>query len=185
MTFEGARKLFAERGPQPGQPLPKLSLLQLDGTAADLAAIQGKRPLVLVTCSLTCNVARRNQAQVAQLQQRLGERAAVVMLYTIEAHPKGDACPYTGTEWVPEQNATDGVLVRQPTTRDERLALARRYAKDFAGGTTVLVDDLGDAAWKALGEAPNLGLLIGVDGAIVLRTGWCDVQAIERALPAK
>ena len=156
---EAARR-FAEGGCQPGQALPKLSLVALDGTPVDLAARTADRPLVLVTCSLTCNVARRQQTAVAALQRQLGDRAHVVMIYTVDAHPSGDVCPYTGDAWVPPANADDNVLVRQPVTMAERLVLARRYAADWAKGVMVCVDTMDDASWRALGQAPNVGLCV-------------------------
>ena len=182
VSMAEAKAVFDAAGAQPGQPLPKLALLSLDGTPVDLDAMRNGRPMALVTCSLTCNVARRQQREVAALQQRLGERVFVVMVYTIDAHPKTDACPYTGVEWVPQQNEADDVLVRQPTTLAERLALARRYAETLAKGTTVLVDTMDDAAWIALGRAPNVGLAVGADGVTLCRAGWFDAKAIEAAL---
>ena len=106
----------------------------------------------------------------------------VLMLYTIEAHPNGAICPYTGSEWVPQANVEDQVLVGQPASLSERLALARRYAKEITAGTPVLVDAIGDPSWRALGEAPNLGLAVSAEGAVLARTGWCDVVALEQAL---
>jgi hypothetical protein len=114
--FEEARAMFAARGVQPGQPLPHLSLVDLDGKSVELSSIQAGRPMVLATASLTCNVARRQQKDIDSLRQRWGDANAVVVIYTIDAHPKGDPCPYTGNEWVPPDNQRDRVLVRQPTT---------------------------------------------------------------------
>jgi peroxiredoxin len=182
LGFEEARRMFAERGVQPGQPLPPLSLVDLDGKAVDLAQVAAGKPLVLITCSLTCNVARNQQKRVDDLRARLGDRAHVVMLYTIEAHPNGAVCPYTGSEWVPQANVEDQVLVGQPATMTERLALARRYATEIAKGTPVLVDPIGDPSWRALGEAPNLGLAVSAERVVLARTGWCDVVALEQAL---
>lgn len=182
LGFEQARALFAGRGVQPGAPLPPLRLYDLDGAPVDLAALRAGRPLVVVTASLTCNVARRQQPAVDALQQRWGGRAEIVVVYTIEAHPAGDPCPYTGEPWVPPANERDGVLVRQPTTMAERLSLARRYAADWARGTRVLVDALDDAAWHALGQAPHLGLLVGADGVVRVRQGWFDGPALDAEL---
>lgn len=182
VSMTEAKAIFDAAGVQPGQPLPKLALRSLGGASVDLEALRAGRPMALVTCSLTCNVARRQQREVAAMQQRLGERAFVVMVYTIDAHPKSDACPYTGVEWVPQQNEADGVLVRQPTTLEERLALARRYAETLAKGTTLLVDAMDDAAWIALGRAPNVGIAVGADGVVRARAGWFDGKAIEAAL---
>jgi hypothetical protein len=104
------------------------------------------------------------------------------MLYTIEAHPQGDPCPYTGAEWVPPDNRQDGVLVRQPTSLADRLALARRYAEQWARSTMLLVDTFDDASWKALGEAPNLGLLVDRTGTVRERQGWFDHEAMAAAV---
>lgn len=187
LTFEAARRLFTERGVQPDQTLPALTLVDLHGEPADLAALRGDRPLLLVTCSLTCNIARRRQADVEELQTRFGDRLAVVMVYTIEAHPQGDPSPYTGDEWVPPDNHADGVLVRQPGTLADRLALARRYREGWAKTATLLVDAIGDAGWQRLGQAPNVGLLVDRAGIVRLRQGWFEPQAmaaaIERLLP--
>jgi hypothetical protein len=181
-TMAEANEAFASAGVQPGQRLPQLSLVDLDGSPADLAALQRGRPLVLVTCSLTCNVARRQQGAVEDLRRKWADRAAVVMLYTIDAHPSGDACPYTGDEWVPPANEADRVLIRQPTSLRERLAAAKRYAERWALETPILVDTMDNAAWTALGGTPNAGLCIGADGIVCARTGWFDAAQIDAAL---
>lgn len=181
-TFDDARAMFERRGVQPGQPLPPLSLVDLDGQRFDLAAFQRGRPLVLATVSLTCNVARRHQGAFADLARALGDRAAMLAVYTIDAHPAGDPCPYTGEEWVPDANVRDAVLVRQPTDLPARLLLARRYARDWLQGAgSIAVDTIDDASWRALGEAPNLGLVVAADGTVIARTGWFDAQALRAA----
>lgn len=174
--------MFAGRGVQPGQPLPQLSLVTLEGQPASLSEIQAGRPLVLVTASLTCNVARRQQPQVDVLQQHFGDAVAVVVIYTIDAHPKGDPCPYTGKEWVPKSNEADNVLVRQPTDLTQRLELARAYQQRFPGGTIYLVDTMDNASWQALGQAPNLGLLVDRSGVVMLRQGWFDSASMMTAI---
>lgn len=184
MGFEEARKMFAERGPQSGQPLPNLSLVDLNGKPASIKTIQGDRPLVLVTVSLTCNVARRVQPQVDELAKRFGKEAAIVVVYVIDAHPKGDPCPYIGKEWVPKDNEKDNVLVPQPTDMAQRLALAKQFHDRFGPGTQILVDTMDNASWMALGQAPNLGLLIDSKGIIRLRQGWFDAKTMEQTLGA-
>jgi hypothetical protein len=186
MGFEQARAMFAARGVQPAQPLPPLSLVDLNGRAVDSATVLATgKPTVLVTASLTCNVARRQQKDVEALAQRCGDTAAVVIIYTIDAHPAGDPCPYIGKEWVPKDNVRDGVLVRQPVTLEERLALANQYRDRFSSGAVILVDTMDDASWHALGEAPNLGLLIDAYGIVQVRQGWFDADAMASAINAE
>ncbi len=182
IDFEEARQMFTQRGVQPGQPLPNLSIVGLYGQPPSLQLLQGDRPLVLVTASLTCNVARRQQHDVEELQKRFGNTVAFVVVYTIDAHPNGDPCPYTGKEWVPADNTRDGVLYRQPDSLEDRLALAREYHHRLAPHTIVVVDTMDNATWKALGQAPNLGLLVDRHGIVRFRQGWFDPAAMESAI---
>lgn len=174
--------MFEARGVQPGQPLPELSLVSLEGDPVSIAQLQADRPLVLVTASLTCNVARRNQTGVDGISKKYGNAVAVIVVYTIDAHPKGDICPYTGSEWVPRDNERDEVLVRQPTDQAQRLELARQFQQRFSDKAIVLVDTMDDKSWKALGSAPNLGLLVDSRGIVRLRQGWFDAAAMDAAI---
>lgn len=182
MGFEEARAMFQSRGVQPGEPLPPLSVVTLQGAPVTVEQFRRGRPMVLATCSLTCNVARRNQAFADDLRIRAGTDAMVLMLYTIDAHPAGDPCPYTGHPWVPKDNERDDVLVRQPATLEERLALARTYQERFGPSALVVVDTMDNAAWEALGKAPNVALLVDSEGIVRLRQGWFEPAAMETAL---
>jgi len=180
--FEAARAMFASRGVQPGQPLPALSLVDLDGKSVTISSLQNGRPMAIVTASLTCNVARRQQNDVDALARRHGDSLPVVVIYTIEAHPQGDPCPYTGKEWVPGDNVRDDVLVPQPKTLEERLALARQNRQRFSDNAVVLVDTIDNASWIALGQAPNLGLLVDSNGIVISRQGWFDANTMDKAI---
>lgn len=182
IDFEEARSMFEERGVQAGEPLPELSLVDLHGQPVDLAAHLAGRPAVLVTASLTCNVARRRQPELDALRDDFAGRAAVIVIYTIEAHPKHDPCPYTGSEWVPKANERDEVLVRQPRDARERATLARDYRDRFGADSLVVVDTMDDASWHALGRAPNLGLLVDSEGIVRLRQGWFEPDEMRAAL---
>lgn len=171
--------MFQRQGVQPGEPLPSLSLVTLDGSPADLHALASGRPMVLVTASLTCNVARRRQADLDAIAGRFGEAVAVVVVYTIDAHPKDDPCPYTGEEWVPASNEPDAVLIRQPQSMQERLAAARDYQQRFTADAVVLVDTMDNASWKALGSAPNVGLVVDQQWIVRSRQGWFDAAETE------
>jgi len=183
--MEEARAMFASRGVQPGQALPPLSLVTLDGQPTSISQIQDGRPMVVATASLTCNIARRQQRGLDDLRKRFGDSVAVVVIYTIDAHPKGDPCPYTGEEWVPKDNERDEVLVRQPENQEQRLALAREYQRRFSDNALLLVDTPDNASWLALGSAPNLGLLVDGTGVVRVRQGWLDTEAMTKELEAQ
>ncbi|MFO0874017.1 MAG: hypothetical protein U0575_08615 [Phycisphaerales bacterium] len=183
-TYSEAGLIFAERGPQAGTRLPRMWLVGLDGREHALDEVRAGRPMVLVTVSITSNVARRREVDLAALRERWGDRVEFVTVYTIEAHPTGAACPYTGLEWVPDQNVRDGVLVAQPTTMADRMMLAREFDQRYGFGGVMLVDPMDDIAWRTLGMAPNLGLLVDSDGVIRLRQGWFETTGMESALQA-
>src|SRR5262245_54105376 len=116
LTMAAAKAMFEERGVQTGDILSDQSVWTLDGKPTSLLAMQRQRPMLIVTCSLTCDISRDRHPEVERLAQQFGDNLAVLMLYSIEAHPKGDPCPYTGEEWVTPKTEQDGLLRRQPTT---------------------------------------------------------------------
>lgn len=183
LSFEDARVLFQSRGVQPGQKLPPLSLVDLNGEPASLVAVQLNRPLVIVTASLTCNVARRRQPDLNELVQQFSDTTSFLIIYTIDAHPVQDPCPYTGREWTMRDNDEQGIRPRQPTTLTERLTLARQYARSVSPGIAVLVDTMDNATWEALGLAPNLALIVNPDGVVLQRQGWFDPRSLELHAP--
>ncbi len=163
-----------------------MTVRTLDGRTTSLDALRAGRPLVLITASLTCNVARRQQADFEALAKASGGDALFVTLYTIDAHPTEDVCPYTNAYtnevWVPKDNVRDDVLVRQPTTDAERLTLAKRYRDSFVTHSAVVVDSIDNSAWNAIGNSPNLGVLVDRAGVIVARQGWFDADAMRELL---
>lgn len=46
----------------------------------------------------------------------------------------------------------------------------------------VLVEEMDDDAWHALGRAPNVGLCIDATGVVRARTGWFDAEQIATEL---
>lgn len=59
------------------------------------------------------------------MHAKYGNEVQFIIIYTIEAHPVGSACPYTGEEWISSASADkQGNPLSQPTTYDERVAQA-------------------------------------------------------------
>jgi hypothetical protein len=88
-----------------------------------------------------------------------------------EAHPIDGVLPerQTGT-WLgdaPER----GLLVENPLTHAERLALARRCEADMQLGFPFLVDRMDDAVERAYAAWPERLYLVDVDGTVVYRGG--------------
>ena len=98
-------------------------------------------------------------------------------VYILEVHPKDGMNPYMGEAI----NAAEDpfAIATQPTTAEERTALAQNFTAAFDGVyaglfDTILIDDVTNAAgefnptWAAYGATPNGGWLIGQDGTVKL-----------------
>ncbi len=141
---------------------------------------------LLVTSSYTCPKSRSRYPELQAVAQRFKSMLKVVIVYVIEAHPLGDISPYKGVEDVTAENRRDGILFRQPTTFPVRLGLARDFKQRFDIDIPIYLDGMENRAWKALGGAPNMGLLVDAKGRVVARQDWFDgpamATAVEKAL---
>ena len=169
-------------GPRKGVEAPNLILHTLDGEEVNLSEYIGKEPIVLEFGSYTCPVFREKHESLERLFTEYGDRATFFLIYSIEAHPKGDPSPYSNTEWVTEPNRSRGILYRQPANKDGRTKLAEDARADLNITVPILVDDMENSAWQAYGKAPNAAYLIGVDGRIKLRQGWFEPSEFRRVL---
>jgi hypothetical protein len=92
-------------------------------------------------------------------------------VYVREAHPIDGVLPerQTGT-WLmdaPER----ALLVEDPLTYAERVALARRCEADMQLGFPFLVDGMDDAIERAFAAWPERLYLVDIDGTVVYRGG--------------
>ena len=174
---------FVAQGIQVGESVADATVYTLEGTPRRLSEFWADQPMLLVTASLTCPVARQRSPAVEQLAQRFGDQVSVVMLYTIEAHPKGDPSPYAeGNEWLTPQNQKEGILCRQPRTLEERLQRAKEFQHRLGVSVPVVIDGMDNGAWQTLGSGPNMGLLIRPDGVLAAKHGWFDGKAMLRSI---
>jgi hypothetical protein len=141
----------------------------------------GKKPVVLVTGSYTCPIFRQRLPALQRLYDRYRSRAHFYILYTVEAHPSGSPSPYSGKEWVTEENRKDQVLLPQPSSYEERAQLAYQCRQALLISIPTLIDDMDNAVWVQYGQAPNAAYLIDSGGKVQLRQGWFEPMAFEQA----
>src|SRR5262245_31645981 len=91
---------FDNNGVMPGQDVPDLDVVRLDGSSARLSQLWQEKPTLLVTASLTCGRSRERQPWVEELAKKYKDKINVAVLYTLEAHPVVDPSPYA--EYSPE-----------------------------------------------------------------------------------
>jgi ankyrin repeat protein len=179
---EAAKPNFDKVGPQVGDQLPALNLRTMKGETQRLGDAWHGGPALLVTSSLTCPKSRSRWPELKAIVEKYGDRLNVVVVYVIEAHPVGSICPYKGVEDVTPENERDDILRRQPTTLEDRLELAEEFKRYLRVSTPIYVDTVNNQAWKAFGAAPNIALLVDVQGIVAARESWFEGQAMQHAI---
>jgi|GEM_PF-1997025 len=174
---------FAKSGVQVGDQVPGILLNKIeDDEQINLSNAWQDKPALLLTCSLTCPVARRKDAELTKIVKQYGDKINVVYIYTIEAHPSEDPSPYKGKVWVTRQNEKKGILHRQPKSLEQRQALARQFTELSKSGVKLWIDDMENTVWGTLGSGPNMGLLIGTDGRVKVKHGWFDGKTMAESI---
>lgn len=153
-----------EPGPNLDQSAPDFTLKTNDGTAQiTLSKLVGPKPVVLVFGNFTCGPFRSHSGNIEKLYRRYQDRANFVMVYVREAHP---------TEgWRMESNDHVGVVVVQPKTYADRVAVARQCGKRLDLGFPMLVDTIDDAVGARYSGMPGRLYLIDRDGKIAFKSG--------------
>lgn len=169
-------------GPREGEEAPDFELKTVDGRTVTLGRALQSGPVVLEFGSYTCPIFRDRHGAMEKLREKFSGRASFYTVYTLEAHPKGDASPYTGREWVTFPNESRGILYRQPVSEAERKDLAETARDALGMQTEILVDGMRNSVWRAYGGAPNAAYLIGADGKVRTRQGWFNPRGMEKAL---
>ncbi len=72
--------------------------------------------------------------------------------------------------------------VAQPTTREERVALARRTLTELNLDVDVWVDDLGDTSRAAFGDLPHPAIVIDPAGRVRAKLAWFDPEVVDNLL---
>jgi hypothetical protein len=183
---------FEKSGVVPGQTVPDLDVVTLDGAPTTLSKLWQEKPTLLVTASLTCGRARERQPWVEEIARKYGDRINVAVLYTIEAHPVIDPSPYA--EYSPEYenparpgerpggNVAQGLDRRQPADLDTRKKLAEEYKDLLRVEVPIVLDPMTNQGWEALGGGPNMGFLIRTDGTVEVKHGWFDGETMDRSI---
>ena len=154
---------FRDGAPAAGDRLPEIDLPTVDGGRFRTAELIGRRPVLLVTGSLTCPMTASSNPLLKRLWSEFGSAVEFVTLYVREAHP--------------------GEHHDQAATAAEKRELARALKERDRLPWTVAVDGPDGSVHRSLDEKPNAAYLIDRDGTIVFRSLWAgDVRGLGRAL---
>ena len=164
-----------------GSTMPDIPLSSITGNISTLSEIWSGQLALLVTGSISCPPSRRTVPEAFSLEQRFPcLRSAVI--YVIDAHPSGEANPYTGVEWVTEENRAAGILVSQPVDQAERSRLAREYQRLLSLESEVLVDGMDNQAWQAMGSGPNTAVVVDDQGRVLACQEWFEPDTLAQWL---
>jgi hypothetical protein len=178
----GKGEQFEQQGPKPGTPAPDFKLKTTDGKEIQASALWKQKPTVIMTASFTCPVFREQAPGFEKLTKEFGDKVNFLMVYTLEAHPKGEPSPYFGEERVTKKNQKEGLLFPQPKTMEERIGQAKTCQAHEKMSAPMVIDTMENSTWKAYGSAPNAAYLVGRDGKIVEQQGWFDPLTMRAAI---
>jgi hypothetical protein len=123
-----------------------------------LSQFTGAKPVALVFGSYTCPPFRVQLDAVDELYRRYSEGVAFFMIYIREAHPEEG--------WVLKRNRDVGISIHDPTSFEERAAVASSCVARMRVALPVLVDEPDNAVARHYGGWPIRLYLIDRDGRV-------------------
>ncbi len=174
---------YGHEGIEVGSVMPEIEVYSPQGKAVQLSRLWESRPTVLVAASVSCGPSCQGLPDLGAIAEHFGEEVWVAVLYVVEAHPSEGDSPYNGggsgrgksKAKSPSQNG-----ISQPGTIEERLANARQLISRHNPKTPVVIDNIENDAWRAVGEGPNIAVLIGQGGILLERQGWFDARKMTQ-----
>jgi hypothetical protein len=167
----------------PGEAAYDFSLRRLDDPQepVQLSQFAGRKPVALVFGSYTCPPFRVQLDAVDELYRRYSEGVAFFMIYIREAHPEEG--------WVLERNRAVGISIHDPTSFDERVAIATSCVARMRVNLPVLVDEPDNEVARYYGGWPIRLYLIDRDGRVAYQSdegpfGFKPAQ-LRRAIEAQ
>jgi thiol-disulfide isomerase/thioredoxin len=153
-----------QEGPSVDDAAPDFELSLLNGgDPVRLSDRVGKRPVVLVFGNFTCGPFRSMYSTVEAVRERQKDHADFLFIYVREAHPTNG--------WAMKSNEKVGVSVAQPTTFQERSAVAEQCAAKLKPSITLLVDDINDTVGNAYSGMPARLYVIDTNGKVAYKSG--------------
>ena len=153
-----------QEGPSLDEAAPDFELKPIDGgDSVRLSDRIGKKPIVLVFGNFTCGPFRSMYSTVEAVRKRQKDQADFLFIYVREAHPTNG--------WAMKSNEKAGVAVAQPTTFQERRAVAEQCAEKLKPSIPLLVDDINDTVGNAYSGMPARLYVIDTHGKVAYKSG--------------
>ncbi len=177
------RNNFENTGLSIGQRAVNFALEDTQGAEYQLSRLLVETPVVMIFGSFTCPPFGQRIIATEEMQTYYDGRVRFIIIYIIEAHPIGSACPYTGEEWTTSASRDkEGNPLTQPSTYQERVAQSTQMVRELGITIPVLIDEMDNPVWCTYGPAPNIAYLIDTDGKIVAKQGWYKPELMKTAI---
>jgi hypothetical protein len=168
-----------QEGPSLNEPAPNFTLKTHDGSQTiRLADRIGRKPVVLMFGNFTCGPFRSMSPGVEEVYRRFGDAAEFLGIYVREAHPTDG--------WKMFSNTRVGVEVTQPTSNDQRRAVAAQCHQLLKPSFPLLVDEIDDPVGNAYSGMPTRLYVIDSAGRVAYKGGrgpfGFSVGEMEQAL---
>ena len=160
-----------------GAPAPDFTLKRIDGSEVNLASFRGKRPVILVFASYTCDVFRDQQTLIELVYDQFKEHAEFFLVYIREAHPSGG--------WVIPENELRGISIKDPKSYSQRVAVATTACEELRLKLPCLIDGADDAISDAYLAWPVRIVLMDADGKIAVLSSQNPVSFAPTILKAR
>jgi hypothetical protein len=153
-----------QAGPKVDDSASDFTLKTNDGKGEiTLSRLVGPKPIVLVFGSFTCGPFRSQSGNMEKIFRRYKDRATFVMVYVRDAHPTDG--------WRMDSNDRVGAVTAQPTSYDERVAVAQKCGKLLDLGFPMLVDTIDDSVGARYSGMPGRLYLIDRQGKVAFKSG--------------
>ncbi len=173
---------FNIEAPRLGEAAPNFTLRTPQGDTVELKSLLGDKPIVLQLGSHTCPVYRYRRFSMSKLYREYADKAHFLLVYTLEAHPKGAINPYVNREWVSSFNYVTNTIVGEHQDIEERESMAEYSTQKLSVAYPVVVDNMNNEIWKAYGRAPSAAFVIDASGKVALRQPWVNPREIADTL---
>lgn len=156
---------FGDQAPRPGERIPRFELPLADGGRIDTHDFKGRKPLLIVTGSLSCPMTASSNPIVKEMAEEFGEDVDFLMLMVREAHPGED--------------------LEQPDSLERKREHARRLQARDDLPFPIAVDDADGSVHRMFDNKPNAVWLTDENGTIIYRALWAgDDSGLLQALDA-
>lgn len=163
--LDDANAKFNAELPKVGEPAPDFELRSADGlTTVRLSSFQGKKPVVLIFGCFSCGNYRTYSESLEEMYRRRKDDVEFLRVYVREAHPSDH-------QGATETNAKAGILIKQPTTLEDRCSVAGQCSAALNIQGPLVVDEIDNRVGRAWGGWPDRLYIIDRDGRVAYRGG--------------